>query len=281
MGCANCAIAQGGHPPVYLCVQVKDATSNRWHGVGTQCILVAIEEKSLDRKPQATIKIGDQTYKVNSPDLELEKFKAMEAGNALEVGDGAYRSDKAQPLQRRNSEPFGRRSHDRSNQTLRASSLPISSSRRKPRPNSPRSIGSVKDMRTDDDIMGDTAVAETIRRGEMMNDIVTTNIDPEFDERELSLEMQRTLSRDRSTGSQRAALGSKNLDRNISDLEERFGEIDFAIESTDRQKHGWSRSPPGSRGELQKGRQELQGNIDELKLRAGNSHSDVSGLGDD
>merc|ERR1711900_22726 len=194
--CANCAIAQRHF--VYLCIQVKDATSNSWHGVGKQCLLLAIEEKRFDRKPQATIKIGDQTYKVNSTDLELEKFKAMEAGNALEVGDGAYRSGKAQPLQRRNSEPFGRRSHDRSRKTVRASSLPISSSRRKPSLDRPRSIGSVKDMRTDDDIMGDEAVAETIRRGEMMNDIVTTHIDPEFDERELSLEMQRALSRDSS-----------------------------------------------------------------------------------
>merc|ERR1711964_784276 len=140
---ANCAIAQGGHPPVYLCAQVKDATSNRWHGVGTQCLLVAIEEKSLDRKPQATIKIGAQTYKVNSTDLELKKFKAMEAGNAFEVNLGnerACRSGEAQPrLQRRNSEPLMRRSPDRSSKTMRASSLPLNSSPRKTSPDSPRS----------------------------------------------------------------------------------------------------------------------------------------------
>merc|ERR1711964_70564 len=141
--CANCAIAQGGHPPVYLCAQVKDATSNRWHGVGTQCLLVAIEEKSLDRKPQATIKIGAQTYKVNSTDLELKKFKAMEAGNAFEVNLGnerACRSGEAQPrLQRRNSEPLMRRSPDRSSKTMRASSLPLNSSPRKSSPDSVRS----------------------------------------------------------------------------------------------------------------------------------------------
>merc|ERR1711964_867185 len=175
-------------------IQVKDATSNSWHGVGKQCLLLAIEEKRFDRKPQATIKIGDLTYKVNSTDLELEKFKAMEAGNALDAGnERAFRSDKAQPqqLKRHNSAPHGRRSH-RSSKTVRASSLPISSSRRKPR--------HISDASANDMI-------ETISRAEKLNRNATTKIGPKFDEHELSLEMQRALSRDSSNSSDVSGLG--------------------------------------------------------------------------
>merc|ERR1711964_664138 len=262
MGCANCAIAQGGHPPVYLCVQVKDATSNRWHGVGTQCILVAIEEKSLDRKPQATIKIGAQTYKVNSTDLELKKFKAMEAGNAFEVNLGnerACRSGEAQPrLQRRNSEPLMRRSPDRSSKTMRASSLPLRSSPRKTSPDSPRSsprspdslqsTSSIKDIMPDDDMtdsMGDDGlITKEISRAKRMNDIVTTDIRPKLDERALA-----------------QALG--DLFTSAS-LEEQIDEIDLAIESTNLRQNGWKRSPR-TRAQLEEKRQELQGFLDELR----------------
>merc|ERR1711964_438643 len=64
--CPDCDGPDAQHH-VYLAMPVKG------HGVGTKCLLMAIEKNYFDRKPQATIKIDDQIYTVDSTDLNPGK----------------------------------------------------------------------------------------------------------------------------------------------------------------------------------------------------------------
>merc|ERR1711964_386410 len=138
-----------------------------------------------------------------------------------------------------------------SKQTVRASSLPISStcSPRKSSPDSPLSSSRSPDslQSKDDDMtdsMGDDGLElrpitkETFSRAKRMNDIVTADIGLKFNERALTQELG---------------------DLTSSALEEQMNDIDLAVDSTELRKDGWSKSPPGLRAQLEQERQELQG----------------------